>query len=105
MNLPSRISFSEYMGCDVEDGYLWCNTLSRCLLQHDFCPLHNTMEANSTDPVGGSSVYFDGDGTGERLLVGWPEQNDDDTTNYARVGSISFVLTIINIACIFVGGW
>ena len=107
--LPSRVSFSEFMGCDVEDGYLWCNSLSRCLLGHDICPLHNSTAANSTDVVGGGTGYFDGstgdDIGGDRLLGAWPAPNDDDATNYGRVGTISFVLTIINIACIFVGGW
>ena len=65
--------------------------------------------SNSTDGVGGSSGYFDGstgdDIGGDRFLRTWPNQNDDDATNYGWVGSISFFLTIINIACIFVGGW
>lgn len=103
--LPSRISFSEFMGCDVEDGYFWCNSLSRCLLGHDICPLHNSTAANSTDVVGGGSGSFDGTDTGNRFLAIWPEANDDDHTNYGRVGTVSFVLTIVNIACIFIGGW
>ena len=102
---PEHIYFSEFMGCDVEDGYLWCNALSRCLLRQDLCPLQNSTSTNSSDVVGGGEEYGGDDIGGGRLLLGWPEQNEDDSTNYARVGTISFALTIINIGCIFIGGW
>mmetsp|Transcript_13621 Transcript_13621/g.29587 ORF Transcript_13621/g.29587 Transcript_13621/m.29587 type:complete len:849 (-) Transcript_13621:54-2600(-) len=83
------------------EGTFWCVSLQACV-QSD-CPVGNGTVPiwNTNGTVGGSGFY---DPNAGRALSAWVETLPGDETNYALVGTTSFVLTIINIVCIFLGG-